>query len=34
MKPNFLSNILLNDEIEGKKSIKKNKKKTESIGLT
>jgi len=33
MKPNFLSNILLNDEIEGKKSIKK-KKKTESIGLT
>jgi hypothetical protein len=32
MKPNFLSNTLLNDEIEGKKSIKK--KKTESIGLT
>jgi hypothetical protein len=31
MKPNFLSNTLLNDEIEGKKSIKK---KTESIGLT
>jgi hypothetical protein len=26
MKPNFLSNILLNDEIEGKKSIKKKKK--------
>jgi hypothetical protein len=25
MKPNFLSNILLNDEIEGKKSIKKKK---------
>jgi len=32
MKPNFLSNILLNDEIEGKKSIKKNKKKLSQLG--
>ena len=32
MKPNFLSNTLLNDEIEGEKSIKKNKKKLSQLG--
>jgi hypothetical protein len=32
MKPNFRSNILLNDEIKGKKSIIKKQKKQSQLG--